>query len=122
AVFGGCGGVVWIGTSGGLNGFDPNYSPPPPPRVSALSVTLYPNPAWRTGAGFELRLKGQATAYEGEIYDLNGRLVHRFAAGGNGVVMWDGRDMDQRGVQPGVYFVHVRGGGAAAKARVVVLR
>lgn len=115
-------GVVWIATAGGVNRFDPNYVPPPPPRLKSLSVTLYPNPAWRTGIGFELRLKGQATAYDGEIYDLNGRLMHRFHADGNGLVMWNGRDLEQHWVEPGVYFVRVRGGGAEATSRVVVLR
>ncbi len=115
-------GVVWLATAGGINRFDPKYVPPPPPRLPSLHVTMYPNPAWLTGIGFELRLKGQATAYDGEVYDLNGRMVHRFHAGGNGVVVWNGRDLDQRRVDPGMYFLRVRGGGAEATSRVVVLR
>lgn len=114
-------GAVWIATAGGIHRFDPAFVPPVPPRLSSLTVTLYPNPAWLTGAGFELRMQGQATAYDGEIYDLNGRLVHRFRTGGNRLVVWTGRDLDQRWVGPGVYFVRVRGGGAEATARVVVL-
>jgi hypothetical protein len=115
-------GVVWIGTARGINRFDPDYVPPPPPKLPSLSVTLYPNPAWRTGLGFELRLKGQATTYDGEVYDLTGRLVHRFHSGGNGLVFWDGHDLEQNWVGPGIFFVHVRGGGAETTSRVVVLR
>jgi len=72
--------------------------------------------------GFELHVKGQATSYDGEVYDLNGRLVHRLHAGGNGVVFWNGRGIDEQWVGPGMYFVRVRGGGAETTSRVVVLR
>jgi len=115
-------GAVWIGTASGINRFDPDFVPPPEPTLPALHVTLYPNPAWLTGAGFRLRLTGAARAYQGEVLDLAGRLVHRFNVGGNGEVFWDGRDLDQRQVGAGVYFVRVRGGGAETTSRVVVLR
>jgi hypothetical protein len=115
-------GIVWIGTARGINRFDPDYVAPPPPKLPSLSVTLYPNPAWRTGLGFELHLKGQATSYDGEVYDLSGRVVHRFHSSGNGLVFWDGRDTRQNWVGPGIYFVRVRGGGAETTSRVVVLR
>ncbi len=115
-------GVVWFASRGGLTRFDPGYTPPPPPAIAALRVTVYPNPAAFPAIGLDLRMSGNATAYTGEIYDLNGRLVHRFATGGNGHVVWDGRDMDGGRVRPGVYFVLARGGGHEGKARVVVLR
>lgn len=115
-------GVLWVGTASGINRFDPHYRPPPVPVLPSLDVTVYPNPAWRTRAGFELKLRGQATRYEGEIYDINGRLVHRFVNDGNDRVMWNGFDMNGRGVGAGVYFLRVRGGGAEATARIVVLR
>ena len=115
-------GAVWIATASGVNRFDPEYLPPPEPKLPSLRVKLYPNPAWLTGAGFELRLEGQASAYVGEVFDLAGRVVHRFSIGGNGNVFWSGRDLDQRWVGPGIYFVRVRGGGAEATSRVVVLR
>ena len=115
-------GAVWIATAGGVNRFDPEYRPPPEPILPSLHVKLYPNPAWLTGAGFQLRLAGEAVAYSGEVLDLSGRIVHRFSVGGNDHVFWDGRDLQQRRVGPGVYFVRVRGGGAEATSRIVVLR
>jgi hypothetical protein len=114
-------GVVWIATAGGVNRFDPNYVPPKPPRLATLRIELYPNPVWRTGLGFTLRLQGQGTVYDGEVLDLAGRVVHRFHTDANGRVMWDGRDLDGRLVGPGVYFVRARSGGAEATARLVVL-
>jgi len=115
-------GVVWIATATGINRFDPHYTPPPAPKLPSLSVTVYPNPAWRTRAGFELKLRGQATHYEGEIYDLNGRLLKRIVVDGNDRVFWNGFDEDGRGVGAGIYFLRVRGGGAEATTRIVVLR
>jgi len=115
-------GVLWVGTASGINRFDPHYTPPPVPKLPSLDVTVYPNPSWRTRAGFELKLRGQATHYEGEVYDINGRLVHRFAIDGNDHLFWNGFDLNGRGVGAGVYFLKVRGGGAEATARIVVLR
>jgi hypothetical protein len=115
-------GVLWVGTATGINRFDPHYVPPPAPVLPSLAITVYPNPSWRTRAGFELKLRGQATHYEGEIYDINGRLVHRFVNDGNDRVMWNGFDLNGQGVGAGVYFLKVRGGGAEATARIVVLR
>jgi hypothetical protein len=115
-------GVLWVGTASGINRFDPHYTPPPAPILPSLDVTVYPNPSWRTRAGFELKLRGQATHYEGEVYDINGRLVHRFAIDGNDRLFWNGFDLEGRGVGAGVYFLKVRGGGAQATARIVVLR
>lgn len=115
-------GVAWFATAGGLSRFDPGYTPPPPPVLPTLRLLVYPNPAQFPAVGLDLKLSGNATAYTGEIYDLNGRLVHRFAAGGNGRVVWDGRDLEGARVRPGVYFVRAHAGGHEASARVVVLR
>jgi len=122
AVFCEPGGAVWIATARGVNRFDPDFQPPPEPKLASLTVKLYPNPAWLTGAGLGLRLSGQATSYVGEVFDLRGRVGHRFSVGGNDRVFWDGRDLQQRPIDPGIYFVRVRGGGAEATSRVVVLR
>jgi ligand-binding sensor domain-containing protein len=115
-------GVVWFGTASGVNRYDPGYTPPAPPQITALQVTVYPNPARLNATGVRLQLKGNAGAYSGEILDLNGRIVKRFASATDGDVVWDGRDRDGNLVRSGVYFVHTHGGGHDATARVVVLR
>lgn len=115
-------GVMWFATAGGLNRFDPGYTPPPPPSIPSLSIRVYPNPAENVAIGLDLKLDGNTTGYTGGIYDLNGRLVNRFNATSNGQVVWDGRDLDGQRVRPGVYFVRAHAGGHVASARVVVLR
>ena len=115
-------GAVWIGTASGLNRYDPKYVAPAPPQLQSLQVLLYPNPLSLTRMGTELRLRGNTTAYSGEILDLGGRVIAKFAAGANDRVIWNGRDHEGRLVQPGVYFVHARGGGRETIAKTVVLR
>jgi ligand-binding sensor domain-containing protein len=114
-------GYVWIATAGGLHRFDPGYVDPGQAALPSLSVRVWPNPAVLTGIGASLRLSGDATSYRGEIYDLNGRRMRRFASD-DGAVFWDGRDDDGRLVRPGVYFVLARAGGREAVARVAVIR
>lgn len=115
-------GVVWFATRGGLSRFDPGWTEPAPPVIPALSIRVYPNPAQFPAVGLDLKLSGNAAAYSGTIYDLAGRVVHRFESHGDGRIVWDGRDLEGRRVRPGVYFVRARGGGHEASARVVVLR
>ncbi len=115
-------GAVWIGTAAGLHRYDPGYTPPPAPVLPRLNVSVYPNPIALTAAGFELRLRGDATAYEGEVIDLRGTRIRRFKADGNDRLVWNGRDDDGRLVPAGVYFIRARGDGAQVTRRVVVLR
>jgi hypothetical protein len=116
-------GAIWIGTSQGLNRFDPGYTPPPPPPPpSALDFTLYPNPIATSAMGISLRINGNATSYEGVVVDLNGREVHRFRGTGNRGVIWDGRHQGGDRVKPGIYFVRVGVGGKSAIRRIAVVR
>jgi hypothetical protein len=114
-------GVVWFGTAEGLNRFDPGYQPPGPPPGQADTLRVYPNPATLTGLGIQLRLQGAAAGYQGGIYDLRGRLVHRFTTTRRAQIFWDGRDDQGEQVKPGVYFVRAEGGGRQARARFVLL-
>jgi hypothetical protein len=115
-------GVVWFGTAEGLNRFDPGYRPPALPPGVADSLRIYPNPATLTGLGVELRLRGASAGYTGGIYDLRGRLLHRFVTRSRGQVFWDGREDDGMLVKPGIYFVRAEGGGRQARARFALLR
>lgn len=115
-------GVVWFGTASGLNRYDPHYTPPAPPKLSGLSLNLYPNPVSLTAMGMDLRLKGNGTSYAGEVLDIRGRIVRRFTVAANDRAFWDGRDGDGRLVDPGIYFVRARSGGREATSRIAVLR
>jgi len=114
-------GVVWIGTAEGLNRFNPAYQPPALPVGVEDSLRVYPNPATLTGAGLQLRLIGASAGYSGGIYDLRGRLLHRFSTANQGQIFWNGRDDDGEQVRPGIYFVRAEGGGRVARARFVLL-
>jgi hypothetical protein len=115
-------GVAWIATSTGINRYDPSYRPPPPPQVQALLVRAYPNPAVLNRGGIQLKLIGNSGAYQGTIFDLGGRKVHRFEGAANKSVIWNGTDDDGQQVRPGVFFVHVEAGGQTAMVRIAVLR
>ena len=116
-------GVVWIATAQGLNRFDPAYTPPPVPRLASLRVHVYPNPAYLVQVlGVPLRVLGNGQTYTGHVYSVDGRLVRRLDAAGNGGLVWDGRDGGGSLVLPGLYFIRVEAGGRSATARVTLLR
>ncbi len=122
-------GAVWIATAAGVNRFDPFFTAAVSPTITSLSLKLYPNPASLNAMGLELHLDastpglvGTAIALAGDVIDLSGRSVSRFAGIASGGVVWNGRDSNGTLVRPGVYFVHARGGGREAVVRVVVLR
>ena len=116
-------GAIWFATAGGLNRYDPGYQAPAPPTLAKLAIKVYPNPALlASGIGISLRVSGNGSAYRGQVYDLNGRMLRRLSAGSNGQILWDGRDSDGSLVRPGLYFVRVEAGGRSAVARVTLLR
>lgn len=115
-------GVAWIGTSAGLNRYDPNFVPGPVGTAPSLSVTIYPNPQTLTAIGTPLRLSGGGDVYEGAVYDLNGRVVSRFSNVRDGQVFWSGIDDQGSVVKPGVYFVRVTSRGRSATSRVALVR
>ena len=115
-------GVVWIGTTRGLNRYDPGYRPPSPPPVPRLEFTIYPNPTSLSALGISLKLNGNSVSYRGEVYDLRGRRLTRFSGVGNQRIVWNGRTEQGDLVEPGIYFIRVESAGKSAFARVVVLR
>jgi hypothetical protein len=112
--------VVWIGTTGGVNRLDPGYVAPVP-ELPRLEIRTFPNPGRLTALGVGIRLSGNADDYRGEVYDLSGRLLHRFRAA-NGQVIWNGRDGDGKPVKPGIYFVRAESGGRTGVVRVALVR
>jgi hypothetical protein len=122
-------GVVWIGTAVGVNRFDPSYVPPPV-ALPPLAIEVYPNPARITAIGIGVRLceppcdpsSASAAGYRGEIYDLAGRVMHRFLTRTLDQPIWDGKGPDGSPVKPGIYFVRTEVGGRSAVTRLVLLR
>ena len=115
-------GAAWIGTAGGLNYYDPNYVPSSLPTAASLTVKVYPNPMGLTGIGTPIRLSGNGGTYDGEVYDLGGRVVRHFTAVRDGEVFWNGADDHGTIVRPGVYFVRVVSQGRTATARIALVR
>lgn len=113
---------LWFVTSEGFNRYDPGYVAPPAPELSRLTVRVWPNPMDLSALGGTLRLSGDGQAYRGAVYAIDGRRVRAVSVDGNGAVVWDGRDDRGHVVPAGVYLLRVEAGGAAATARVVVLR
>jgi hypothetical protein len=86
-----------------------------------LQLRASPNPARISALGVGLRLSGNAAAFDGEVYDLAGRLLRRFRAA-DGQVIWDGRGPDGRLVRPGIYFVRARADNRSGVVRVALVR
>jgi hypothetical protein len=113
-------GAVWLATGGGLSRYDPGYVEPQP-VIEQLSFSVYPNPARLTTFGLPIRLSGNGSAYEGAIFDLNGRRVQKFVIPANGRVVWDCRNERGELVRPGIYFVRAESGGRSSVERLVLL-
>ncbi len=90
----------------------------------ALSLSCRPNPA-RTGTvlSFVMPRSGEASV---SVYDIAGRLVRELPAvrlsAGPGEVRWDGRDRAGYPARSGVYVCRIDAAGAAAAAKVLLLR
>ena len=96
-------------------------APVPPPLAFRLHQNV-PNPFSRaTRFDFDLP---QAADVELEVYDLQGRLVRRFAsreAAGRRSYRWDLLDGDGHRVAPGVYAYRLRAGPFTAERKLVVM-
>lgn len=95
-----------------------------PLRGDRITVKAMPNPFNpRTTVVFDLPSRGEVSVV---VYDARGREIRTLHRGvldaGEHTRLWDGRADDGATVSSGVYFVNVIGDGAAAAARVVLLK
>jgi len=57
------------------------------------------------------------------IHDAGGRTVRELdVQGGNGEVVWDGRDSAERKLASGVYFARLRQNGVSVSQRLILIR
>ena len=81
-----------------------------------------PNPfAGTTSIGFDLPVAADVRL---EIFDMQGRLVRRFAErsdAGRHSIVWDLRDARARAVPPGIYVYRLRAGAFDARLKLVVM-
>lgn len=96
----------------------------PPAAAGRLAFAApWPNPA-RGATRFEFVLPARADLTL-DLYDVSGRRVVRLAgaafAAGRHTLAWDGRDASGRETGAGIYFAHLRAGGAHATVRCVRL-
>ncbi len=75
--------------------------------------TIYPNPC-RLGA--PLYINSSQPVW---IYDVQGRLIKELSSAG--VKVWNGRDIYNRAVVPGVYLVKIGSGKEASTRKVIII-
>ncbi len=95
-----------------------------PPRLRD-STRARPNPA-RAVVRIPVVVPPGGESIELEIMDVHGRLVwresHSSLAAGQRMLLWDGRDLDDRPLPSGSYFCHLRCGTEVTRLRVSLLR
>lgn len=93
------------------------------PQSSLILLGNTPNP-FNASTRIHLRL-GKAGPVDVRIYDLRGRLVRQLRthlSDGERSVLWDARDHERRPQPSGQYIYEVRIDGAAARARMTLVR
>ena len=87
----------------------------------------YPNP-FNAGTYIVFEVPNQQEAREVilDVFDLNGRLIHRLnhgsASAGRHQVYWNGLDSEGRSVASGVYFYQLRAGQYCETKRMIMLK
>ncbi len=88
-----------------------------PQNENQLSAS--PNP-FRSGTRLSWGMRNLPRTASVEIIAVSGRMVRRLACGANGVVDWDGRDMDGAEVATGIYYARLTGVKASERRLVRV--
>jgi hypothetical protein len=92
----------------------------PDPRVSALSLDIFPNP---TLGQTEFAIGGAVSSTELLIYNLRGELVRRLesSVANASKISWDGASEDGHRMPSGLYFVRARSGDQVTTSKLVIL-
>ena len=117
-------GTVYVGTDGGLTSFE-TLSIKPLESFSELFV--FPNPFLLKSNEGTLKIDGLIKDTEIKILNITGRLIKiidESSNPGGGRAIWDGKDLDGKYVNSGIYLIvaYDKDGNNVATAKVAVLR
>ena len=116
-------GDVWIGTTSGVNRYDPDGDATGGGPVAAAGrFTSYPNPAFMSVAGVRIFGADVAGSFEGNVFDIRGRMIRSLRGNATSSGLWDAKDEEGRQVAPGLYFIRVTQSGVTRTGRVVLVR
>jgi ligand-binding sensor domain-containing protein len=114
-------GTVYVGTDAGLTSFD---TPSVKPLDSFSELFVFPNPLLVEGKNELLTIDGLIKDSEIKILSISGKLISEFSSPGGRVAYWDGKDLDGKPVNSGIYIIvaYDKAGNNVATSKVAVLR
>lgn len=114
-------GTVYVGTDAGLTSFD---TPSVKPLESFSELFVYPNPLLVEDKNELLTIDGLIKDSEIKILSISGKLISGFSSPGGRVAYWDGKDLDGKPVNSGIYLIvaYDKEGNNVATSKVAVLR
>lgn len=117
-------GDVWIGTTIGVNRYDPDGESGggPPVAGGATQFNTYPNPAFTSAAGVRIFGAGVEGSFEGKVIDVRGRVIRTLRGNATNSGLWDAKDEEGRRMTPGLYFIRVTQSGVTRTGRVLLVR
>ncbi len=114
-------GTVYVGTDAGLTSFD---TPSIKPLESFADLFIYPNPLLLEDNNELLTIDGLIKDSELKVLNISGKLICQFSSPGGRVAYWDGKDLEGKLVNSGIYLIiaYDKDGTNVAKSKVAVLR
>lgn len=114
-------GTVYVGTDAGLTSFE---TPSVKPLESFSELFVFPNPFLVEDQNELLTIDGLIKDSEIKILNISGKLISEFSSPGGRVAYWDGKDLDGKAVNSGIYIIvaYDKEGNNVATSKVAVLR
>jgi ligand-binding sensor domain-containing protein len=114
-------GIVYVGTDAGLTSFE---TPAVKPLESFSELFVYPNPLLVADKNEFITIDGLIKDSEIKILSISGKLINAFSSPGGRVAYWDGKDLDGKPVNSGIYLIvaYDKEGNNVATSKVAVLR
>ncbi|NWF88640.1 MAG: T9SS type A sorting domain-containing protein [Ignavibacteriaceae bacterium] len=114
-------GIVYVGTDAGLTSFE---TPAIKPLDSFSDIFIYPNPFLLEGDNNLLTIDGLIKDSEIKILSVSGKLISQFSSPGGRVAYWNGRDLDGKFANSGIYIIvaYDQDGNSVGTSKVAILR